>query len=93
MGEWDRRTLWRQGCILTANTVASLQLAGDADSTRCVVVVVSHDCDLAQSPDREPVIEVIVGRRVDGPETSPMARIRDSSTFPRRRGIPSFGSS
>jgi hypothetical protein len=68
MAAWDRRTPWRQGRILDADTVASLRLVPDADPARCVVVVVSHDCDLAQSPDREPVVEVIVGRLVDGPD-------------------------
>jgi hypothetical protein len=65
MGEWDRRIPWRQGHILTADVIASLRLAPDSDPAQHVGVVVTHDCDLAQSPDVEPVVEVIVGHRVE----------------------------
>ena len=64
MGEWDRRTPWRQGHVLTADTVAALRLVPEANPVSLVVVVVSHDCDLAQDPSSEPMVEVIVGRRV-----------------------------
>jgi integrase/recombinase XerD len=30
-----------------------------------VAVVISHDCDLAQLPDAEPMVEVILGKRID----------------------------
>jgi hypothetical protein len=63
MGEWDRRTLWRQGHVLTAETVAALRLVPEAHPASLVVVVVSHDCDLAQDHS-EPIVEVIVGHRV-----------------------------
>jgi hypothetical protein len=65
MVEWDRRTPWRQGHVLAAETVTALHLAPDADLPSTVVVVVSHDCDLAQDPTIEPLVEVIVGRRVN----------------------------
>jgi hypothetical protein len=68
MGEWDRRIPWRQGNILTADAVASLRLVPNADPTLHAAVVVSHNCDLVQSPDIEPMVEVIVGRRVDRPD-------------------------
>jgi hypothetical protein len=68
MAEWDRRTPWRQGHVLTAETVATLGLLSDTDHVDPLVVVVSHDCDLAQDPSSEPVIEVIIGRRVDKPD-------------------------
>jgi hypothetical protein len=64
MAEWDRRTPWRQGHVLTAETVVALQLVSDEDNPP-LVVVASHDCDLAQDPSSEPVVEVIIGRRVD----------------------------
>jgi hypothetical protein len=53
---------------LTADSVISLQLAPDADSAAHLAIVVSHDCDLVQSPDVEPMVEVIIGRRVDDPD-------------------------
>jgi hypothetical protein len=64
MGEWDRRTPWRQGHVLTADTVAALRLAPEANLDSLVAVVVSHDCDLAQGPSIEPAVEVIVGQRI-----------------------------
>ena len=57
MGEWDRRTPWRQGHILTAVTVANLRLVPEPNPDS-LVVVVTHDCDLAQDPGVEPVVEV-----------------------------------
>jgi hypothetical protein len=65
MAEWDRRTSWRQGHLLTAETAAALGLVSDQGSVDPLVVVVSHDCDLAQDPTIEPVVEVIIGRRAN----------------------------
>ena len=65
MAEWDRRTPWRQGHVLTAETVAALQLVPGEEATHHLVVIVSHDCDLAQDPSSEPIVEVIVGHRVN----------------------------
>ena len=65
MADWDRRTPWRQGHVLTAETVAALGLVSDQDPVDPLVVVVSHDCDLAQDPTVEPAVEVIIGCRVD----------------------------
>jgi hypothetical protein len=65
MGEWDRRIPWRQGHILTTDTIASLRLIPDSDRAQHLGVIVTHDCDLAQSPDVEPVVELIIGRRLD----------------------------
>jgi hypothetical protein len=42
----------------------ALQLGNTAD---VAAVVISHDCDLAQPSEIEPVVEVIVGRFIDGP--------------------------
>jgi hypothetical protein len=66
MAEWDRRTPWRQGHVLAAETVATLGcLVSDQSPVDPLVVVVSHDCDLAQDPTIEPVAEVIIGCRAD----------------------------
>jgi hypothetical protein len=67
MPGWDRWTPWRQGNVLTSDTVATLHLCSDEDASRCLVVVISHDCDLAQDPSIEPIVEVISGRRVPAP--------------------------
>jgi hypothetical protein len=60
----DRRCAigWRQGHVLSDDAVAELGLAHEANA---VVMVVSHDCDLANDNlDIEPSVEVIVGRTV-----------------------------
>src|SRR5579883_3521016 len=65
MGEWLRDTPWRQGRILSAESAKQLGLAYPDPSQEPVVVVISHDCDLAQPIDKEPNCEAIVGRTVD----------------------------
>jgi hypothetical protein len=59
---WDRNTPWRQGHVLPDDAAAALGLVTGAKDA---VIIVSHDCDLAQTPDREPNLEVIVGRLID----------------------------
>jgi hypothetical protein len=41
-----------------------LGLRHAAEPEQTLVIVASHDCDLAQAPEGEPVIEVVVGRLV-----------------------------
>lgn len=63
MAEWNRdETLWRQGLILTSDAVEALGLRHPESPERTLVIVASHDCDLAQSPEKEPHIEVVIGR-------------------------------
>lgn len=64
MADIVRQVLWLQGNVLTdeaANTLG-LRNAEGADDT--FVVVISHDCDLAASADKEAEAEVVVGRRI-----------------------------
>lgn len=65
MAEWSRETPWRQGCALTDETVEKFALRDARAPESTLVVVVSHDCDLAASPDKEPEIELIVGRQIE----------------------------
>lgn len=64
MPEWRRDTSWRQGHLLTDDAVKALGLIHAEHPEDTVVVVASHDCDLAQLTDREPEVEVIVGFRI-----------------------------
>lgn len=59
-----RETEWRQGLVLQHQAASALGLtcAEDPDST--VVVVISHDCDIANHAESEPMVEVIVGKRI-----------------------------
>ncbi len=64
---WTRDMPWRQGAILPGDAVQALGLQGKGsqDHALCVMVI-SHDCDLANNNlDQEPYVEVIVGRRLD----------------------------
>lgn len=60
MAEWSRETPWRQGHIASQETANKLGLAEGG-----VVVIISHDCDLAALPNKEPEVELIVGRQVE----------------------------
>jgi hypothetical protein len=60
--QWDGTTRWRQGHLLTDEALRAL--LGDNLVPDTIGVVISHSCDLAQLPDREPFVEVVVGRRV-----------------------------
>lgn len=58
-------TQWRQGSILPDDAVVGFGLTAALDLQGAVVVVISHDCDIACGSDREPVVELIVGRRIE----------------------------
>lgn len=64
MEEWNRDTPWRQGKLLCKEAIEALGLYHPEEPNQTVVIVASHDCDLAQHPTREPNIEVVVGRLV-----------------------------
>lgn len=67
MEVWDRQTPWRQGHFLTNETAMALGFFGSEGIGSKIVIVVSHDCDIAQDPKLEPEVEIIVGVRVDKP--------------------------
>jgi len=63
--EQTRDTPWRQGQILDPNSAHDLGLTFPGDEPSHLVVVITHDCDIANDATREPHIEVIVSRRID----------------------------
>ena len=65
MAEWDRDTPWRQGNLLGSDAVDALKLRHPEFQEKTLVIIATHDCDLAQHPDAEPRIEVIVGHLTD----------------------------
>ena len=65
MTEWGRDTPWRQGHLLTSETCKTLGLCHRDYPDRTLVVIATHDCDLAQLPEFEPIIEVIVGKIIE----------------------------
>lgn len=64
MAEWNRDNPWRQGHVYIPEANCS-ELEGISIPKNSVVVVISHDCDLAQSIATEPFIEIIVGSKVE----------------------------
>ena len=67
MPGWDRDTPWRQGDTLTNDDAVRIGVV-DGPLKNSIVVVISHDCDLAAPPSIEPDVEVIIGRMVDRPD-------------------------
>lgn len=65
MAEWERETPWRQGHVLSFETAKALSLASAEVVNVTTAIVISHDCDLAQSPTVEPNVDVIVARLVE----------------------------
>lgn len=61
MSEWNRDTPWRQGHLLGNDAIEALGLRHSVALDQTVVIVATHDCDLAQTPEGEPLVEVIVG--------------------------------
>lgn len=62
--QWTRDTPWRQGQVLDSAAATALGLVNALEGAT-IVVVISHDCDLANDDlDVEPNVEVIVGRQV-----------------------------
>jgi hypothetical protein len=63
---WTRETSWRQGHVLPNEATSALNLLHRESPHETCVVVVSHDCDIAQDDlGIEPGIEVIVGRCIE----------------------------
>ncbi|NWC93805.1 MULTISPECIES: hypothetical protein [unclassified Pseudomonas] len=65
MIKWGRGIAWRQGHFLSAECIAALGINGGVDPEKLAVVVVSHDCDLAQPSDSEEFVEVVMGTFLD----------------------------
>jgi hypothetical protein len=64
MADWNRDTPWRQGHVLTNESSVALGVVRAEDAGTALAIVISHDSDLAQSPEMEPTVEIIVAKRV-----------------------------
>ncbi|HEX3939000.1 MAG TPA: hypothetical protein VHX43_15960 [Xanthobacteraceae bacterium] len=62
-----QNTDWRQGDVLTTEGARTLGLIHPESADDTVVVIVSHDCDIVQESDIEPIVEAIIGREIDKP--------------------------
>jgi len=63
--EWNRDTPWRQGHLLNDDAIDALGLRHPVYPEQTVVAVATHDCDLAQDPEWEPRVEVVIGCTAD----------------------------
>jgi hypothetical protein len=62
---WTRDTPWRQGHVLTTEAIEALGLSHPETPDSTCVVVISHDCDLANHDLQvEPNVEIIIGRHL-----------------------------
>jgi hypothetical protein len=59
--ENSRISQWRQGSVLDTQAGREFLSSVVENSEDMVVIVASHDCDIASSPGREPFVEVVVG--------------------------------
>jgi hypothetical protein len=64
MAQWHRNNPWRQGHLLAAETTRALGLSHSETPSDTAVVVISHDCDLAQDTSAEPNCEIVIGRKI-----------------------------
>ena len=65
MADNDRQFSWRQGNVVTLEAAKALNLLAPECDDQHFAVVASHDCDLSASQDKEPCVEVVVGKRID----------------------------
>lgn len=64
MAAGERHISWRQGDVLADETVKELGISYPEEGEDFLVVIISHDCDLAATDDKEPQVEAIVARRI-----------------------------
>lgn len=75
MVQWTRDTPWRQGHVLEKSAATALDLIHPDFPEASFVIVATHDCDLAALPDKEPFVEVIVGRVIASLGASSHAKV------------------
>ena len=65
MPETGRSVPWRQGHFLPDEALRSFEVTESADK---LAIVISHDCDIVQTPSVEPNVEIVVGRAIETPD-------------------------
>jgi len=66
MVDWERGgILWRQGQFLTEDAAVNLKLLESENKGIKLPIVISHDCDISNTPGAEPNVEVIVGTLIE----------------------------
>jgi hypothetical protein len=65
MAPTGRSVPWRQGHFLPDEALRSFEVTESADK---LAIVISHDCDIVQTPSVEPNVEIVVGRAIETPD-------------------------
>ena len=71
----ERKTSWSQGQILTPEAALAFQLISKDELASRFPLVITHDCDLAATLDREPSAEILIGRSIDKLGTATNAKV------------------
>jgi len=82
MTEANRQLLWLQGHVLTDDALKSLGLQKAEQTDEVFAVVISHDCDLTAALDKEPIAELMPGRRIEIDSVKIGSR-HDDKAFPQ----------
>jgi hypothetical protein len=59
-----RQIAWSQGQILPPDAALALQLIAAEKAAAYFPIVISHDCDLAAPLEKEPHVEILIGRAI-----------------------------
>jgi hypothetical protein len=60
----ERKIPWSQGQILPPEAALAFQLVTEEELAMRFPLVITHDCDLAAVPDKEPSAEILIGRSI-----------------------------
>ena len=82
MPNWTRNTPWRQGSLLTVETAKAVNVLHPEDPDGSVVIVATHNCDLAQLPDKESLMSrlLLVEKFINSMATIRMQNLQELST-------------
>lgn len=85
----SRDTPWRQGLVLAHQAAMNLGLVAPDATDQSVVIMVTHDCDIASDASREPEVEVILARRISalGADTNAKTARRLHIAFDTNQGL------
>jgi hypothetical protein len=60
----ERQLTWRQGNILSTDAINFFSIHLPEAEQESYVVIVSHDCDLSATVDKEPYAEFLIGQKI-----------------------------
>jgi len=63
-GSAKRQIVWNQGQILPPEAALAVQIIEAEKAGTHFPIVISHDCDLAAALEKEPHVEILIGRSI-----------------------------